>query len=220
MVKLLSVHNARAFWQGRFSDINPRGINLFPLVSSLLKETYKFVKYPSMEDIVIAKEAWKFECGEFADTQGSPIRFDLSIYSDGIFVDSASSTDHAESVLKDIFARFDETLNLVKYENVVTQKRYLSELYVTTDKSLELLNPQFKLIAEFLSNNVGEDKHYETGGITFFPDQTSKINTSPFRFERAVEVPFYEKRYYTIAPLQTRKHLELLDKLEKILSKK
>jgi hypothetical protein len=70
-----------------------------------------------------------------------------------------------------------------------------------------------------LSSNVGPDNCFELGGISFFPDQISKTNPAPFRFERLLEVPFIEDRYYSVAPLQTHKHLELLDKLEAILKK-
>lgn len=219
-MKLLSVSIARSVWLGHLSDLNPRGVNLFPIIAPVLQETYKFITYPSLQDISNIKDGLKFEKGEFVDSKGIPVRINLSIYDDGLVVDSGSSTDHADAFLKDMLTKFDETFKLVKYNEVIKQKKYFSELYVATNKSLELLNPQLKIISEYLSNNVEENKIFETGGISFFPDQTNKINPASFRFERALNVPFSEKRYYSTAPLQTHKHLELLDKLEKILVKK
>lgn len=219
-MKLLSVQNARSIWLGHLSDLNPKGINLLPVVSPFLQEIYKFIKYPSVQDMLNPKDGLKFEKGEFPDSQGNPILVNLTIYEDGLVVESGMSTDHADALLNDVLTKVDESFKLAKYEEVINSKVYLSELMVTTDKSLELVNPQLKLISEFLSNNVEQGKKFEAGGITFFPDQINKVNPASFRFERALNCPFSEKRYYSIAPLQTHKHLELLDKLEKILSKK
>lgn len=218
-MKLLSVNNARSIWLGHLSDLNPCGINLFPAIVPLLVDTYKFIKYPTLQDSSNPKDGLKFEQGSFEESQGFPLSINLTIYNDGIIADSCASTDHTDSFLKDMLTRFDEIFKMSKYEEIINVKKYLSELFVTTSKSLELVNPQLKLISEFLSANVEQDQHFEVGGISFFPDQTIKNNPPAFRFERAVNALFSENRYYSLAALQTCKHIELLDKLEAILAK-
>ena len=90
--------------------------------------------------------------------------------------------------------------------------------YVSNNKFLEILNPKLKQISKYLNQNIGKDKGYQVGGLSFWPDQKNKKPSMPFTIERAIEVPFSENRYYSTSSLQTDQHLELLDKLEKILS--
>jgi hypothetical protein len=81
-----------------------------------------------------------------------------------------------------------------------------------------VINPKLKQISEYLSKTVEQGSMvFRVGGISFWPDQVNKINPAPFSFERVTNVPFSENRYYSVAPLPTDKHLELLDKLESIL---
>jgi hypothetical protein len=218
-MKLLSIMTARSIWLGPTVDLNPRGLNLHPIVIPMLQETYKFIKLPSPQEILNPKDGLKFEKGEFSIDIGLPISIDFTIFDDGFVVDCRSSTDHADAFLEDVLTKFDDTFKISNYGQVISRRVYLSELFVTTDKTLELINPKFKEIAKYLSSNVEEEKTFEVGGINFTPDQTrSKGNPPAFRFERALNVPFSEKRYYSIAPLPTGKHIELLDKLEVLLA--
>jgi hypothetical protein len=147
-MKLLAVQNARSIWLGRLSDLNPRGINLFPVIAPVLQETYKFVKYPTAQEIANAKD-WKFEAGEFADSEGYPVKIEFTIYNDGFVVDSGLSTEHADAFLHDVLTKFDETFKFLRYTEVIKQKRYVSELHMTTSKPFDLINPQLKIISEF-----------------------------------------------------------------------
>lgn len=216
-MKLQSICNARSIWWGHLNDINPRGINLFPIVAPLLVSTYKFIQFPSIQDVANPTDGLKFQTGEFANNGEHPARISFTIYDECLIANSSSSTDHADAFLRDVLKRLDEIFNLSNSEQVINRKNYLNELYVYTNKSLDLLSPQLKIISEYLSNNVVQDVRFELGGISFFPDQINKNNPPVFRFERAVNVPFSENRYYSIAPLQTSKHLELLENLEAIM---
>lgn len=219
-MKLQSVVTARSIWLGHLSDLNPRGINLIPIIVPLLAETYKFIQLPSIQDISNSKDGLKFQQGEFAIDDGYPIRINFTLYEDGLVADSGSSTDHSEAFLEDVLVKFSDTFNVLNCERVISRKNYLSEMFVSTDTSLELINPKLKQVSDYLADNVEENKIFEVGRISFFPNQTSKINPAPFSLERALNVPFSENRYYTIAPLQTHKHLELLELLEiSLLSK-
>ena len=219
-MKLLHVLTARAIWLGDLNDLNPKGINLLPIIIPLLVEKYGFLKYPSPDDIASSdpKDGMKFVKGQFA-YDGIPIAVDLTIYNDGFVATSCATTVHTDAFLEDMLSSFDETFNMSNHEDVIKKKIYLSELFITTDISLEEINPGFKLISQYLSDNVDDCKTFEMGKISFVYDQTTKSNPSPFVFERASNVPFSEKRYYSIAPLQTHQHLELLNKLEEVLSK-
>lgn len=219
-MKLLSVGRARSIWWGHLVDLNPRGIKLFPMVVPSLLENYKFLQYPSLEDIPKLTEGLKFQQGEFVNSEGLPVGVDFTIYAEGFVADTRSSTDISDAFLKDVLTRFNEIFRLVDYEEVIRQKKYFSEVYIYAENTLELINPKLKLISKYLSSNAGDDNVIEVGRLSFCTDPDDKLNIAPFSFERANDIPFAENRYYSSAPLETHKHLELLDMLEKILTKK
>lgn len=219
-MKLLSVNLARSLWFIPTLELNPKGLNLYPVIIPLLLDTYKFKKYPLDKDVFDETAGVKFESGEFTSINGNQIIINLTIFSDGLMVDTRSSTKDSDAFLKEILTRLSETFNLPNYEQIIRRKGYNSQLYVNTNKSIEFLNPKLSEISEYLSNNVeGFDVKYEAGGITFWPDQINANKPINFSFERVLNIPFSENKYFSAAPLETEKHLDLLDKLEPILSK-
>ena len=216
-MKLLSVQMARSIWLGRLDDLNPKGINIYPIIVPILVNDYKFIKYPSQADAINETNGIKFEEGEFNSGKDYPVRMNLTIYDDGLVATSISDTDDTDLFLKDILEKFYNIFKMSRYEEIITRKTYLSEISVTTEKNIEILNPKFKEISLFLSENFDLNTNFELSGISFLSNIENKISTPPFKFERASNVPFKEKRYYSVAPLETKKHLLLLDKLENII---
>lgn len=218
-MKLLSVSLARSTWLCHLADFNPRGLNLYPLITPSLVDLYKFKKFPLKDDILNETEGVKYESGEFKTDRGDTIYINLTIYFDGLSVDTGSSTEDSDAFLVDILTRFTVDFSLPFYENIIKNKRYLSQLYVTTGKSFELINPKLKEISGYLSDNVSGfgEVSFETGGISIWSDQIKATNPPAFSIERAITIPFSENRYLSTAALQTDKHIELLDKLESIL---
>lgn len=213
-MKLLSVNLARSIWFGYFIDFNPKGKSLYPVIP-LLINSYKFKTFPSQTDIPNFNEGIKFEEGEFRNEEGDIIGMNFTVYGDGLLAESRSSTEDTDDFLEDVMMEVSEESGLPDYEEIIKRKSYLSQLYVTTDKSLELINPKLKELSQYLSANLSHP--FETGGIHIWADQMTTIKPAPFIFERAINVPFSEKRYFSSAPLPTDQHLELLNKLEKIL---
>lgn len=219
-MKLLSVNLARSLWFGRTDNYNPRGINLYPIITPLLVDSYKFIKIPAAQDALEGKEV-AYGDGEFINKEGIPVVVTLKILSDALVVDTRSSTKDCDDFLNEILTRLSEELKLPHYKDVVTRRSYISQLHIKTDKSLQSINHTLKEIAAYLTENISDMGlvHYEVGGIHFWPEQSVVPKPAVFIFERILNVPFSENNYYSGAPLQTDKHLELLDKLEKILSK-
>lgn len=218
-MKLLSVNLARSLWFCHVADFNPKGLNVYPIIIPILVSSYKFKKYPSENEVIDETKGVTFENGEFTNDEDITVNVNMTIYSDGLVVDTRSSTKDSDDFLVDILTRFHEELNMPIYDDVIKRRSYLSQLFISTHKSLELINPRLKEISNYLSENVLAGMiPYETGGIHFWPDQTNVIKTSPFIFERTLNVPFSENRYFSAAPLKTDQHLELLIMLENILS--
>ena len=219
-MKLLSVNLARSVWICNLIEVNPKGLNLYPIIIPLLVDSYKFKKYPSINDVPDETAGIKFEYGEFIPNDGNPLIINLTIFSDGLAADTRSSTQDSDAFLAEILTRLSADFNLPHYEQIIRRRNYASQLYVSTNKSIELINSKLKEISTYLSNNVlgyGEVS-FEAGGISFWSDQTKTIKPFNFNFERVLNVPFSENRYFSAAPLKTDQHLELLNMLENILS--
>lgn len=189
-------------------------------MTSVLVQSYNFIKFPTYDDFKKEKkpDSLVFEFGEFQNSNNLSIGIGLTIHPDGFVADTNSSTADADYFLADMLNRVSKAANLPSYKDIIRTNLYLSQLYVTTDKHLDFINPKLNQLSKYLSSNVEENKVFEVGGLSFWPDQTSKVNPAAFTFERTLNIPFSEKRYYSSAPLPTEKHLELLNKLEKLLS--
>lgn len=214
----LSVNLARSLWFCHITDLNPKGLNLFPIVTPLLLNSYKFKKYPADNELIDLSKGVTYEAGEFVTNNG-PVLIRFTVYNDGIVADSISSTKDSDAFLADMLTHLSKDIGLPNYERIIRRRGYLSQVFVKMQRSLELMNPNLKKISDYLSKNVlDKDIYFEAGGISFWPDQGSAMKPSPFTFERVLNVQFSENRYYSAAPLQTEQHYELLDMLESFLS--
>lgn len=224
-MRLLSIKQARSIWLIYLIEINPRGLNLSPLIKPMI-ERYKFQIFPTKpEEFGFGKEIReiKFIGGSFQKDQQHNIGFDLTIYIDGLMVDTRSSTDDSDTIINELLNWVSTEVDLVPYQDVLRAKLYLSELYVQTNKSLNSLNPKLTGLAKHLNSLiVGHEHHpiaFETSGLSFWTDPAIGNPPGPFRFERVIDAPFNTNRYYSAAPLQTDAHLKMLEELEKMLSK-
>jgi hypothetical protein len=222
-MQLIAVKQARSIWLIYLADLNPRGHNLFPLVPLIIAK-YNFLLFPNpnkLEEFDLQKGI-KFANGGFQKDQQNNIEVNLTIYNDGFIADTRSSTKDSDAFLDDFLTYLAEEFNLVPYQKIIRTKSYVSELFVRTDKSLNALNPKLEKFAKRLTSLIEGHSHhpiaFETTGITFWTDPTITLPPGPFRFERIIDIPFSENRYYSAAPLQTEIHLELLEELENILS--
>ena len=221
-MKLLSVVLARSFWVGHTADLNPKGISTYPLIVAFLVDRYKFKKYPDPTKIPIPPptgEGMKFEWGEFTISEGITIGVGLSLHTDGIMADTYSSTENADAFLLDMLTHYGDFFRSRDYNEVLKSRLYLSQLSVSTDRSLQTINPKLNEFAALFAQHITPAATtVEFGGISFWAESTGSSLSKSFTFERAINVPFSENRYYSAAPLPTGKHLELLNTLEDILA--
>lgn len=219
-MKLLSVALARSVWLAYPSDINPKGKYLYPSFFAFLLDTYKFKKYPQPGEELDELKGIVFDSGEFKNQGGELLTIKMTIFTFGIIAENRSSTVDTDFFLETLFEQLKEILNIQDYDSIIRGRDYLSQLYVTTDKLLELINPKVKIISEHLEKNlsVNVDAKYQLGSLSFWPDPIKAINPPNFVFERQVTTSFSENRYFSSAPLQTDQHFELLNMLEEILT--
>ena len=99
---------------------------------------------------------------------------------------------------------------------MVRRKIYVSQLNVKCKGNLGSLNPGLHLIAEELSAAHGTT--FDLAAIELWPDQTKIVKPVNFSFQRKVGEPLDSGRYWSQAPLPTDKHIELLERLEALIS--
>lgn len=217
-MKLLSIGLARSIWLFPVNDLNPRGRSLYPMLFAALVKKYEFQKFPKTADELNEQSGIKFERGVFWKTPAEPIAVSLTIYHDGIVADTRSSTTDSDAFLAEALAEASKEFKLEPIQNISVRKTYVGEVHVQTQHSLNLLNDKLGPFLHRLSTIPGfGEQHFETTGISFGVDQWQQTKPVSFRLERAINVPFSENRYYSIAPLPTDAHLRLLDDLETIL---
>jgi hypothetical protein len=220
-MQLLSVDLARAIWLGPMTDFNPMGVSLYNILFPFLLKTYKFKTYPMPKpnEPLDPSKGLTFHGGEFDAGAENPLLVDFTIYNDGVIADTRASTDKSEAFFADLFRRFSEIFKMPDYDLIIKKRVYVSRLFVTTDKHLRLLNPRLTELSDYLSSTVEDGTiSFQVRGISIWPEPAPRINPLQFTLEPAAGVPFSQNRYFSAAPLRTEQHLELLQKLEHILS--
>jgi hypothetical protein len=221
-MKLLSIPLARALWLGQMNDFNPKGRNVYSLFVPFLLDLYKFKKYPlPTDDLSDATKGIIFDSGEFRNSDNDFLNVRLTLFNFGVMAETNSSTIDSDFFLQDLLTKLHENLRIPHYDDVIRNRDYLSQLVFTTEKTLEILNPKLKTISDYLENNVfvhnKKSANYQISSIAYWPDPVNAANPFNFVFERQATIPFSENRYFSSAPLQTDKHLELLEMMEGVL---
>ena len=214
---LVSVQRARSIWLFDSYDLNPRGKNIGANLIDWLKHAYEFTKVPSSLTDLDDTKALHYSGGHYRAGRES-IDVELRIYNDGVVGDTRSSTEDTDSFLSDLLVSAANEFSLAYKSEIVRKKLYVSEMTVRTGKKLATLNPKLAEFAQKLAFATGGQPAPELASIGFWPDILPNPSASVFRFERKFGAEFSENRYYTRAPLQTSKHLELLQALEAAIS--
>ena len=100
---------------------------------------------------------------------------------------------------------------------------YDSTLIVETEKNiLKPLDAVFKigqLVEKGLKENSGLEVKYEPFGWAMSADQTQNPSLKPvtFRVERRIGTEYSMQQFHTTAPLKTKQHMGILEKLESLI---
>ncbi len=215
---LMNVKVARAIWLVDSRDLNPRGIDIVPLLDAL-RDRYNFQTYPKTADEVNENDAKGivFMNGSFGPAGSARHTIvKATIFGDGLVVETAQSTDLSEAFLADALQFLSTQFGLTYTPEMVHKKFYLSELIVRTNKDLSRVFAPFATVTHRLNELTGHS--FEPLGFGFGIDTTmSTARPSPFKFEREINKPFNQNRYYSAAPLRTGDHEDLLRQLEALL---
>jgi hypothetical protein len=218
-MQLLNVIRARSIWLFDVQELNPRGKHIEFGLIEWLKANYHFAKYPSSTTDRDQSGGLAFSEGVFQVEEDWCISVDLHIYADGLVADTRSSTKDADAFLEQTLSLVVQDFGLVYHPEMIRRKLYVSELNVAPQQPLRNLNLQLQAFAKRLTALLGEQTPimFELASIGFWPDPAFPTHHVPFQFERKLNIPFSEHRYYSRAPLQTEDHLQLLEEFEVLL---
>lgn len=217
-MEILAVRTARTIVYVSGEELNPYGKAVYPKLTEAVVAKYAFMAYPKELSDYDEDKGVTFGAGRWGD-----IAIDrLTLFNNGLVVDTRSSTADSEAIIKEGLQWMAETFGLAFRPDMIERKQYLSELVVRCVKPLDALNPKLKPLAAKISKAVSKIANqtlpFETSNFTIgFDTLLTKLTFSPFRIERLIDVPYSENKYYAGAPLPTDLHLELLTEFENLL---
>ena len=220
-MKLLSIARSKAIWLFPTNDLNPKGAFNGDLLDSL-RSRYNFQVVPTPAQLFefdTKKQAVQLAMGSFKSTDGE-VGVSLTYYTDGLIAETRGTTARADEFLADVLAWVHDEYGYAEPSSLKMRKVYSSELHVSLQDTLSLINPALDNIAGAYGTRAkwsGQSNRFEVTGISFGSDPASKAQVPPFRLERDINAPFDEQRYYSVAPLQTADHLQILGQVESLL---
>ena len=219
-MEILAVILARVTALTNLPEWDPRGrSHTMDFVKGMV-ERYGFQKFPrTIEEYRQPSTGAVFTLGKM----GNIVIENYTVYPQGLVVDTRSSTDDSERVLKDITDWFCTLSGIQPPADGITRRFYLSQVNFRSQRSLDALNPNLHLLSDRLTEIVSapakQHLEFQTTGISFQFDATQGIAYSlPLKIERLADAQFSENKYFSSAPLHTDEHIHFLEEFETILT--
>lgn len=218
-MKLAAIHASKISALIEVVDLIPQGKIFFPDLLTAIASRCEFRKAPQDFGKETAAGA-VFELGKWKD---QPI-FKLTLFRDGIVLETGSSTEDTESTLNEMLQWAKKEIGIHFEHEMIRRKVFYSQLAVYFGVELDLLHPVLGEMASTLTEAATRQllmpMNYRMAGITIGTSTLeAKYPTGVFTIERRLDVPDSENKYFSGAPLRTFEHLALLEKFEKALRK-
>ncbi len=215
-MRVSAVILARVIWFLEVVDLNPRGTVFYPNIVRALVERYGFQKSPQKVEDFDETKGVTFEQGTT-----NQLNIDkLVIYTDGIQLDTASSTEDSDRILEEALRWATQSLGLKFNADMVKRKAYVSQFTFYSDAPILQIHPVLQSISakvgETVSENLRLPSLFEPIGILWGLDpEAQRMPVFSFSIERRQGKPFSEGKYFSAAPLPTDTHMGLVEEFEK-----
>lgn len=212
-MELASIEASRIILLTRLT--RPTGQVYLPDAALKVAKRYSFAKFPSVQEV--GTEPMTFSIGKFQDIQIN----EFQIYSDGIVVSARSPTEVVDAFISDLLSWSEKEFGLKLAVDARPEKFIESSIVVKSTKDLALslspTNTIGNLVNDALRGRV-TNVPYQLSGFWFDGDLAAFAGQrrKPVRFgvERRLNVPYSENLFFSVAPLHTESHLELLRAIE------
>jgi len=224
-MNIVSLESGRTTWLFPVEEILPLGGADGPTIIAAISSKYKFTHppaSPTREDI--DKNGLKFAGGQIVHKGKIANIAEFIVFNDGI-VSVSTSTESAEAFLQDIYVflvsefAFREIISNVKKAN-------LSTVVVDFDTSLNELvqrhNAEIDLIGKHLNSIDNTNFPVELARVDFVLNRDPEFrppHIPRLTIEKRANTLFSQHRYYSVGPIHTAKHLEILERIERGLLK-
>lgn len=218
-MELLSIRTARFIGTISTAELNPRGLSVYPSLIDGLTEKYGFLVSPGEDDVFDEEKGITFEDGAWNN-----IAIDkITIFSDGIVLDTRSSTKDSEAIFNEALEWASASYGLTYVPEMVSRRRYISEIIFRSSVGLNHLNPDIEGFNSKVSTTLNKftdlDVKFELSSIGFHYDTSEvKFAVAPLKIERLENSGYSENKYYSVAPLPTEEHLGVVKEFETLLT--
>jgi hypothetical protein len=183
---------------------------------------YEFVTKPPLQPALQGGHSMVFQGGALKTGDRRTGILQLMLFPNGDMV-MAQTTEQADTVLSDLLNFLEETFGF-RYKSTEQKRLYLSNVVVQFDKEIGQAFDRFAAI-ENLLNDGKEPPRFQfkrlsfgQGDLVTGPLSVETLEIADFAIERRGGEPYSLNRFFCSAPMQTREHLALLEKLEGLLS--
>jgi hypothetical protein len=211
-MELLSIVTARSIFLFEVDSLDPFGRRSAAETVTELRNRYKFAFAPDSLNNLDNNKGAEFGSGRLGDI----VIDKLTLFSNGIVVDTRSSTENAESVANDLL---EVSRELLGSKAIVGRKHFVSQITFKSKMQMSRMNPILAEISQQIKLSLGSSMHQEyvvdIASVTVQVDETqAKIAPAKFTIARRADAAFFEDIYFASAPLRTPLHLELVEKFE------
>lgn len=211
-MELLSIVTARSVFLFEVDSLDPFGKRSAAEAVMELRNRYGFASVPESLSNVDNNQGAAFSSGRLGDI----VIDKLTLFSNGVVVDTRSSTENAEAIANDLL---DISREVLGSKAVVGRKHFVSQVTFKSKMQLSRMNPILAEIGEQIRQSLGSSMHQEyavdTFGVTIQVDETqARILPAKFVIARRADAAYFEDTYFSSAPLRTGLHLELVGKFE------
>lgn len=214
-----SVLLARAVAWVESSDLNPIGRVPYPRLAEALVQRYNFQTYPTKAEDFDEAKGVVFAGGSAGET----VIEQAVIYSQGLVLDTRTSTDESKRVLEEALTWAAARFGLHFGPGLIRGWNFVSQVVFRSEMVLAMLHPAVQKLLKHVEAGVrgtdAEGLKYEVTNLGFNYDRLLRKNALVgFTIQRRVEQPFSEQKFFSEAPLPTDTHWKLLEEFEKDLN--
>lgn len=213
-MKLSAVLLARVLGFIETVDLNPRGTVFYPDLAAAIVERFRFQKFPQKIEEFDEQKGVDFFSGTWDGTNVER----LTVYSNGVLLDTRASTAESERILEEALLWASDKFKLRYEAGTIKRKRHLSQLTFYTEVPIlgagKPLTNLCDRIGRSVESIMGKPLSYESCQLHLDFERYGQIPIAAFLIQRRVDTPFSEKKYFSEAPLPTDLHYRLLEQFE------
>jgi hypothetical protein len=224
-LRIISFDSARVTWLFPIEEFAPAATSNPGVVLAGIATRYNFTRTPTIttrEDM--ANNGLVFGLGHFQFNGETVGITDFIIYNDGI-VAISQKTEWAEAFLEDLFNWVKENFGFRDLSSGI-RKLFTSTLVVDFDSPLSGLISGYDALSGIITSRtmtiMRDRKPMQFSRLDFEVDKrtldSGQVALPKFILERRPGVGFEQERWFSIAPMHTAQHVEVLAEIEVLAS--